>query len=419
MSRFVALDGNGAVAEAMRQINPDVVAAYPITPSTAIPQAFSQYVADGLVDTEFVPVESEHSAMSACIGAAAAGGRVMTATSSNGLALMWEMLYIAASFRLPIVMTNVNRTLSGPINIHCDHGDSMGARDAGWIQLYSENAQEAYENTLQAIRIAEHTDVRLPVMVMQDGFITSHTMERVAIHNDDDVKGFLGEYRPLYPLLDTENPVTYGAYDLAEYYFEHKRSQIEGMYQAPRVIQEVGAEFGRRFGRTYGLFDAYGMDGAQVAIVVLSSTAGTARYAMEKMRGKGIRAGLIKPRVFRPFPAQELVDALQNVHAVAVMDRSVSPGSMSCGGPLWLELLAAAQLYQLNVPIVDYVSGLGGREIKPGHIEGIYGDLVQIAETGEIARGVVFLDVRGEEHQSAAPHNGRHGAVVDSITREK
>jgi len=400
----MALDGNSAVAEAMRQINPDVMAAYPITPSTAIPQAFAQYVADGAVDTEFVPVESEHSAMSACIGAAAAGGRVTTATSANGLALMWEMLYVAASMRLPIVIADVNRALSGPINIHCDHGDSMGTRDAGWIHLFSENAQEAYENTLQAVRIAEHPDVRLPVMVMQDGFITSHTMERVEIYDDAEVKDFVGPYRPGYPLLDLDHPVTYGALDLADFYFEHKRAQIEGMRHATRVIQDVGAEFGRRFGRPYSLFDAYGMDDADLAIVVLASTAGTARCAMDALRAKGVRAGLIKPRVFRPFPGKELIEALRNVKAVAVMDRSVSFGAMDNSGPLWLELLAAAQLHKLAIPIVEYVFGLGGREITPGDIENIYRDLAMIAATDTFSRPVTYLGVRGDEDfQSAAP----------------
>lgn len=412
MSRYMALDGNSAVAEAMRQINPDVVAAYPITPSTAIPQAFAQYVADGKVDTEFVPVESEHSAMSACIGAAAAGGRVMTATSANGLALMWEMLYIAASFRLPIVMSDVNRALSAPINIHCDHSDGMGARDAGWIHLYSENPQEAYENALQAVRIAEHPDVRLPVLVMQDGFITSHTMERVEIYDDAAVSDFLGHYIPALPLLDLEHPVTYGALDLTDYYFEHKRAQVEAMHHATRVINEVGAEFGRRFGRTYGLFDAYRMEDAEIAIVVLASTAGSARYALEAARRKGLRAGLIKPRVFRPFPGKELIEALHGVKAVAVMDRSISFGQMDNGGPLWLELLAAAQLHRLPVPIVDYVFGLGGREIRPGNILGIYRDLQAIAASGEVARPVVYLGVRGDEDSQSAALQPAMAAAV-------
>lgn len=400
MTRIVALDGNGAAAEAMRQINPDVVAAYPITPSTAIPQNFAQYVADGLVDTEFVPVESEHSAMSACIGAAVAGGRVMTATAANGLALMWEMLYIAASFRLPIVMENVNRALSGPINIHGDHSDSMGARDAGWIHLFSESGQEVYDNTLQAVRIAEHMDVRLPVMVLQDGFITSHTMERVEISDDADVKDFIGVYKPVYPLLDIDNPVTYGALDLTDYYFEHKRAQIEGMKHATGVILDVAAEFNRCFGRNYGLFETIHMDDAEIAIVVTSSAAGTARYAVESLRAEGIKAGLVKLRVFRPFPAKELTDALRQVKAVAVMDRALSPGSMFCGGPLWEDVLAAAHLFRLDVPIVDYVFGLGGREVRPGQIEGIYRDLLKIASTGKYCTPVVYLGVRGEQVQS-------------------
>ncbi len=397
MSKFMALDGNGAVAEAMRQINPDVVAAYPITPSTAIPQAFAQYVADRVVTSEFIPVESEHSAMSACIGGAAAGGRVMTATSANGLALMWEMVYVAASFRLPIVMANVNRALTGPVNIHCDHGDSMGTRDAGWIHLYSEDPQEAYDNTLQAVRIAENMDVRLPVMVMQDGFITSHTMERVKIYDDADVKQFVGSYIPISPLLDVDNPVTYGALDLTDYYFEHKRLQIEGMRQATRVILDVGAEFGAKFGRTYSLFDTYRMDDAEFAIVVLSSTAGTARCAVDTLCAGGIHAGLIKLRVFRPFPGRELCRALCNVKAIAVMGRSVSFGAMDNGGPLWVELSAAAQLSRLSIPIVDYVFGLGGREITQDDIEQIYLDLAAVVRAGTIAQPVVYLGVRGDE----------------------
>ncbi|MFQ6058334.1 MAG: pyruvate ferredoxin oxidoreductase [Anaerolineae bacterium] len=404
MSRFLALDGNAAIAQAMRQINPDVVAAYPITPQTSIVQTFAQFVADGQVDTEFVTVESEHSAMSACVGAAAAGGRVMTATSANGLALMWEIVYIAASMRLPIVMPVVNRALSGPINIHCDHSDSMGTRDAGWIQLYSESGQEAYENTIQAVRIAEHPDVRLPVMVMQDGFITSHGVERVEIFDDEKVRAFIGPYVPHYPLLDVDNPVTYGPFDFYDYYFEHKRQQVEAMRHARRVILEVGRQFGERFGRApYGLFETYRLEDAEVAIVVLSSTAGTTRGVVDELRAEGLRVGLLKPRVFRPFPGKELVDALRGVKAVGVMDRSISFGAMEDGGPLWLELLSAAQFHGLDVPIVDYVFGLGGRDIGPCQIEGVYHELLAIAETGRIRQPVTYLGVRGDEAPVAAP----------------
>jgi pyruvate ferredoxin oxidoreductase alpha subunit len=397
MTMQMALDGNMAVAHAMRQINPDVVAAYPITPSTAIPQTFSEFVANGEVDSEFVAVESEHSAMSACIGAAAAGGRVMTATSANGLALMWEMLYIAASTRLPIVMPVVNRALSGPINIHCDHSDTMGARDAGWIQLFSENAQEAYENVLQAVRIAEHPDVLLPVMVMQDGFITSHSLERVEIFDDAQVKQFIGSYTPNNPLLDIDHPVTYGPLDFYDYYFEHKRQQVEAMRHAKRAILEVAESFGKAFDRSYGYFETYRLDDAETAIVVLSSTAGTARVAVDELRAAGLKIGLLKPRVFRPFPGEEIVAALREVKAVAVMDRSISFGAMQNGGPLWLELLAAAAQHGLRCPIVDQVFGLGGRDITPREIVAVGHDLQRIADGGEIVRAVNFLGVRGEE----------------------
>lgn len=394
MSEIVAIDGTTAVAEAMRQIDPDVVAAYPITPQTAIVQTYSEYVADGRVKTEFINVESEHSAMSACVGAAAGGARTMTATSSAGLAFMWEILYVAASNRLPIVMNNVNRALSAPINIHCDHSDSMGARDAGWIHLFSENAQEAYENTIQAVRIAEHPDVLLPVMVMQDGFITSHSLERVEIFDDDKVKQFVGTYKPDHPLLDLDHPVTYGPLDFTDYYFEHKRQQIEAMRKATRVILDVGAEFGRKFGRSHGLFEPYKLDDAEIALVVLSSTAGTARHTVDVMRSKGIKIGLLKPRVFRPFPAKELADALRHVKVIGVMDRSVSFGAMDNAGPLFLELAAALQIHGVKAPITDYVFGLGGRDILPSEIEGIGRDLVRIAETGKIAEFVTYVGVR-------------------------
>ncbi|MFB0547175.1 MAG: pyruvate ferredoxin oxidoreductase [Anaerolineae bacterium] len=395
MNEFVALDGNSAAAEAMRQINPDVVAAYPITPQTSTVQTFAQFVADGKVDTEFVTVESEHSAMSACVGASASGGRVMTATSANGLALMWEIVYIAASTRLPIVMLVVNRALSAPINIHCDHSDSMGTRDAGWIQLYSENPQESYDNIIQAMRIAEHPDILLPVMVMHDGFITSHGLERVEIYDDDEVKEFVGTYVPQVPtLLDIDNPATYGPLDFYDYYFEHKRQQVEGMSHAKEVILNVSEEFDRKFGRQYGLFETYKLDDAEVAVVVLSSTAGTAKTAVDDLRSQGLKVGLLKPRVFRPFPAEELVDALRHVKAIGVMDRSISFGAMHDCGPLFLELCAALKIYNGQMPVVDYVFGLGGRDIFPSQIEGVYRDLLRTAETGKIENLVTYLGVR-------------------------
>ncbi len=393
-STKMALDGAGAAALAMRQINPDVVAAYPITPQTAIVQTFSQYVADGKVDTEFIAVESEHAAMSACVGAAAAGGRVMTATAANGLALMWEVVYIAASMRLPIVMSVVNRALSAPLNIHCDHSDSMGAREAGWIQLYSETAQEAYDNLFQALRIAEHPDLLLPVMVMQDGFITGHGVERVETLEDSAVKDFIGTYKPIYSLLDVDQPKTFGAWDMYDYYFEHKRQQTDAMSKAMKVIVDMGKEYGEMTGRSYGIFDPYGMDDAELAIITLSSSAGTARTVVKELRAQGLKIGLLKPRVFRPFPAQELADALQGVKAVAVLDRSISFGAMDGAGPLFLEVCAALFAAGSSTKVVNYIYGLGGRDIFPQHFEQVASDLQEIAETGKVKSLVSYLGLR-------------------------
>jgi pyruvate ferredoxin oxidoreductase alpha subunit len=394
MSTFLALDGNSAVANAMRQINPDVVAAYPITPQTSTVQTFADFVSDGLVDTEFVCVESEHSAMSACVGASAAGARVMTATAANGMALMWEILYIASSTRTPIVMSLVNRALSGPINIHCDHSDSMGARDSGWIQLYSESGQEAYDNIIQAIRIAEHPDVLLPVMVCQDGFITSHGMERVELYDDADVQDFVGQYKPKWPLLDLENPKTYGPLDFYDYYYEHKMQQVVAMEKSLPVIQDVAAEFNGKFGRDYGLYEAYKLQDAEVALVALNSTAGTAKMTVDQLRGEGLKVGLFKPRVFRPFPGREFVDVLKHVKAIAVMDRSISFGIMDNSGPLFSELAAAFYTYGPRVPMVDYVYGLGGRDILTQEIASVFRDALKIAKTGQVERTVNFLGVR-------------------------
>jgi len=394
MSTFEALAGNEAVATAMRQINPDVVAAYPITPQTSTVQKFADFVADGLVDTEFVCVESEHSAMSACVGASAAGARVMTATAANGLALMWEIVYIAASNRCPIVMSLVNRALSAPINIHCDHSDVMGIRDSGWIILFSENGQEAYDNLFQAVRIGEHPDVLLPVAVCQDGFITSHSLERVEVYDDADVKAFVGEYKPQWSLLDLEHPKTYGPLDFYDYYYEHKRQQVEAMENAQGVILDVAEEFNKKFNRNYGLFEPYRLENAEVAVIAANSTAGTVKVVVDKLRDEGLKVGLLKMRLFRPFPAKELSDALSHLKAVAVMDRSISFGAMDNAGPLFLELVAALALHGVHVPMADYVYGLGGRDILPGEIEQVYRETLKMAETGQVERVVTYLSVR-------------------------
>lgn len=390
--KMVAMTGNETAAQAMRQICPDVVAAYPITPQTEIVQIFSTFVADGLVPTEFVPVESEHSAMSATLGAAAAGARAMTATSSQGLAFMWEVLYIAAGLRLPIVMPMVNRTLSGPINIHCDHSDSMGARDSGWLQIFSETAQEMYDNLIQAVRIAEHQDVRLPVMVMMDGFITSHCMENVSLLPDSQVKEFIGEYKIDHALLDVDNPSTWGPLALQDFYFELKRQQAEAVMQSKRVILDVAREFEQLTGRKYGFLDEYEMDDAEVAIVVIGSTAGTCKYVVNQLRKEGIKAGVVKIRVFRPFPYEEFRRVLSGVSAVAVLDRSESFSSM--GGPVHAELKAAMYDADRRPMIINYIYGLGGRDVTPEMLESVYRHLVGIAETGKVDSVYNFLGIR-------------------------
>ena len=392
MSIRVAKTGNEAVAEGMRQINPDVVAAYPITPQTEIVQIFSSFVANGKVDTEFVTVESEHSAMSATVGAASAGARAMTATSANGLALMWEIVYIAASMRLPIVMPVVNRALSGPINIHCDHSDTMGARDSGWIQIFSENAQEAYDNLLQAVRIAENKNVLLPVMVTMDGFIISHAMEVMHLLEDEKVRQWVGEYVPENPLLDVDNPVTVGPLDLYDWNMEHKRQQAEAMVQAKPVILEVARDYAKLSGREYGLFEEYMLDDAEIAIVALGSTAGTAKEVVKALRADGVKAGLLKVRVFRPFPACEIARALQGKKAVAVMDRSDSFNAVS--GPLFAEVRSAMYGMENAPAIVDYVYGIGGRDVTMDHIKSVYDDLAKIVRTGQVERTLTYLGIR-------------------------
>ncbi len=386
------LSGNEAVAIAMRQINPDVMAAFPITPSTEIPQYFSTFVANGQVDTEFVPVESEHSAMSACVGSEAAGARTLTATSSCGLALMWEELYIAASCRLPIALACVNRALSGPININCDHSDSMGARDSGWIQIYSENNQEAYDNFVQAYRIAEHKDVRLPIMICQDGFITSHAVENINLLEDKEVKDFVGEYNPQEYLLNHDHSMAVGPYDIPAYYMEHKKQQAVAMENAKQVILDVAAEFEKISGRKYGLFETYKLDDAECAIVIINSAAGTAKDAVDRLRAEGKKVGLLKIRVFRPFPAKEIAEALKNVKVLAVMDRC--EGFSSQGGPLGAEVKSALYTAGSTAKVVDYIYGIGGRDVKVENIEEVYGDLFDILATGNIGETYRYLSLR-------------------------
>ncbi|MFC1637732.1 transketolase C-terminal domain-containing protein [Candidatus Margulisiibacteriota bacterium] len=389
---IIAKTGNEAMAEAMRQIDPDVVAAYPITPATEVVMIFSGFVADGLVNTEFVAVESEHSAMSACVGAAAAGARVMTGTSSQGLQLMSEILPIASALRQPIIICEVNRALSGPINIHCDHSDTMAVRDFGWIQIFSENAQEAYDSVLQMVKIAEHERVRLPGMVTTDGFIISHCMEKVNALEDAEVKKFIGEYQPSNSVLDTDKPITLGSLDLQDYYFEHKMPIVEAMKNAKDVILEIGKDFGKKYGREYGLLEGYKLEDAEIALVALGSTCGTTRAVVDELREQGVKAGLLKVRVFRPFPAEEIAAALSKVKAVAIMDRS----DMFCdqGGQLFTEIRSALYEQKSKPLLSNYIYGLGGREISLDDIRKIFAEQKESAASGKVKQLIQHFGVR-------------------------
>ncbi len=402
---LIAVNGDEAVAYAVKQSLVDVVAAYPITPQTIIVEKFSEFVANGEVHTEFVPVESEHSAMSACVGAAAAGARAFTASAANGLALMWEILYIAASLRLPIVFAVVNRALSAPINIHCDHSDAYGMRDSGWIQLFVENSQEAYDTTIQAFKIGEDPKVQLPVAVNLDGFFLSHTLENIRMLPDEVVHEFLGGYRKpvktfvdylgkeVDVVLDPANPLSFGPLDLYDYYFEHKMHQIEAMKNVPEVVRRVNEEWYELTGRKYGdgVLDTYAVEDADVVMTVIGSTAGTVRHVAKKLRNKGYKVGMIRIRMFRPFPFNEIRDLLKDVKVVGVMDRGISFGSY---GPSFMEINTA--LYDLSERpmLVNYVYGLGGRDAPPKDIEKAYMELLETAKTGVVKERLKFLGVR-------------------------
>ena len=371
------LSGNEAVAYAMKQINPDVMGAFPITPSTEIPQYFSTYVDNGEVDTEFIAVESEHSAMSTCIGAEAAGCRAISATSSCGLCYMTEMLYVAASDRLPITLAVSCRALSGPININNDHSDAMGVRDCGWLMLFAETNQEAYDNYLQAMRIGEA--VSLPIMICQDGFITSHAIENIELVETEKVKEFVGEYKPQHFLLNKDEPMAVGAYATPVYYMEAKRQQAQAMMDAKEVIKKVGAEFAAMTGREYGLIEKYMMDDAEEAI--------------QNLRAQGKKVGLIKIRSFRPFPAEDIAEALKNVKAFAAMDKDDSFNA-HCG-PIFAETAAALYAAGISAPKgINYIYGLGGRDVRVESIEHVFAELEKVAATGETGETYRYLDVR-------------------------
>lgn len=369
----LAINGDSAIALAWKQIDPDVCAAYPITPQTIIVEKFSDYVANGEVGTEFVCVESEHSALTVCTSSCSAGARTFTATSSQGLAYMWEMLPITAAMRVPLIMAVANRAISGPINIHNDHGDVMSARDCGWVQLFSENVQEAYDMAVLAPRIAEHPDVQLPTMVNLDGFILTHAIERMKPLADSVVKDFVGEFKPFKPLLDIKNPVSHGLMDGPEFYIEHKYQMVQAMQKAKNVIKDVFAEFEKISGRKYNLVEEYKCDDAEVVAVVLGSAFGTMKAAVDGLRKNGVKVGLIMPRVFRPWPAEEIAAALDGKKAVIVMDKHLSIGAY---GPMFPEVAAVLNGCKKIPKAFNFVYGLGGKDVSVKAFQQVFTDVI-------------------------------------------
>ena len=386
-------DGNYAASQALRQAQVDVVAAYPITPSTPIVENYGAYVANGYIDGEYVMVESEHAAMSGCVGASAAGGRVATATSSQGFALMVEVLYQASGMRLPIVLTVVNRALASPLNVRGDHGDMYLGRDSGWIQIDAFNAQEAYDLTLCAFKIGENHDVRLPVMVHQDGFITSHTAQNVYPLSDEKAYGFIGDIVPVDDMLDFSRPVTYGAQTEEDWHFEHKAKQHKALMDSRTVIDDVFAEFEKLTGRKYNRVEGYDMDDAEVVIVALGTTVETARVAAQELREEGVKAGVVGIRVFRPFPFDQVRDMLENAKSIAVLDRSSPGGAM---GAFFNEVSAALYTTSNRPLITNYIYGLGGRDFSVAEAKRIFLEQKANADAGHITTDIQqFSGLRG------------------------
>lgn len=401
---ILAMNGDEAIAYAVKQCDVDVVAAYPITPQTIIVEKFSEYVANGEVQTQYVCTESEHSAITACIAAGATGARTFTASASAGLALMHEMLFVTSGARVPVVLAVANRALSAPLNIHGDHSDSMAERDSGWLHIYAENAQEAYDSIIQAFKIAEDVDVSLPIFIGVDGFTISHTLERVDTLPEDVVRRFIGtrsfpmvlthEGKTVPFKLDPANPMTMGPNALQNFYYEFKRQQEEGMRNAYKKIQEVNSEYAKLSGRSYGngLIDPYKLDDAEIAIIVIGSTAGTLKVIVDQLRTEGIKAGILRIRTFRPFPVDEIKNALRNLKAVAVMDKSMSPGGL--GAAVFSEVRNALYDAAHRPIIVSYIFGLGGRDSSPNDLRRIYDDLARIAKSGQAEKTVTYFGLR-------------------------
>jgi len=389
--KLIGLNGDSAVALAAKQAKVEAISAYPITPQTIIVEKLSEYVYNGELDAAFIPVESEHSAMSAAIGAALTGARTFTATASQGLALMYEIIYIAASLRLPIVMAIGNRAFSAPINIHASHDDAYAARDSGWINMFSENVQEAYDLTLQAFKIAEDERVLLPTIVNLDGFILTHSMEGLYVFDDSDVDKFLPPRKVINP-VDPENPITFGPLALFDYYMEIKRQQAEAMVNSLPVIKEVFKEFSEFSGREYDTVKTYGMDDAEAAVIVMGATAGTVRTVARQLREKGKKVGVVSLHLYRPFPVEDLQKVLSGVKAVAVMDRSYSFGSPFAQ----LGMDVASTLVTMKNPpqMFNVIYGLGGRDVPPWDVEKIFDLALKVAETGKVKQRQVWVGVR-------------------------
>ncbi len=387
------LDGNVAMTHALRQAQVDVLPAYPITPSTKIVELFSQFCADGYVDGEFIRVESEHAAMSACVGASAAGARVATATASQGLAFMIEVLYQASGMRLPIVLCLSNRALAAPLNVNGDHSDMYLARDAGWIQLCSFEAQHSYDLALMAFRIGEHVDVRLPVVVNQDGFITSHTAENVHMIPDEKATAFVGELEVVNSLLDNTKPITYGVQTEENWHFEHKARQHNDLLESKSHIKKVFEEFNEKFGREYKIVEQHKVDDADMVIVCIGSTFNTSSLVVDNFREKGIKVGVIAPRVLRPFPYEEFAEALKDTKVVACLDRSSPNGAV---GMLYNEI-SGALINNEKTPIIsNYIYGLGGRDVTIELLSSVFNDLTENLKAGKLTHKVQqMLGLRG------------------------
>lgn len=391
------LTGNEAVSFAMKQLDPDVIAAYPITPSTTIPEKISEYVNSGKMHTEFVNVESEHSAMAASIGASLSGARTMTATSSNGLMYMFEMLHIASGLRTSVVLSLVTRAVSSPLNIHNDHTDAMEMRNTGFIMLFAESGQEAYDNLIIATKLSEDSRVYLPVASVQDGYITSHKKMNIEVLEDDKVSKFAGEFKREKVLLDKNSPVTFGSLDLPDYLFEHKMGQLNAFKNAKNVLKKLDEEYFKISGRKYSFFEGYEIEDAESIIVILGSGAGTAKDEIDKLRTKGKKVGLLKIRLYRPFPGEEInefLKSLKNLKNIAILDKIMPFGGE--GGPLYLDFTSSMYSVGLNFNVVNYIYGIGGRDLKLEMINKVFKDLEDLDKEDE-KLNIKYLGLRGED----------------------